>query len=383
MNKQYLVGKVVVRMNTANPSLPKSDFANEAGIHARVLKQFDDFEKLYGRDKDVMLFPYRYPVETINRVLNYGNYFPIDSLHIETTTRCNLKCPGCFRTGNEYDSKNRSMTMCDFERIVDSLPPVKNIGLQGIGESTMNRDLPAMVRYAKENTKAKLSIITNALAKPLEYYEELFEIGLDNIVISVDSLNQETSNRLRTGTNVDRLKDNIIFLADKYPKKISLNTVVSKINEKEIGDLFLELIETGMHKNFLSHQLQPLIDPPNYTNSEMSASDQRCFYESMKEQIRGYYKKIDYNIKLHFHFVRPNIPCIQAFGTSYFTVDSHLTPCCSIVDKNDYSFGNLSGGNFSNSYLSENALNFRKQILHGIYPQACKGCPSNQTENDG
>jgi radical SAM protein with 4Fe4S-binding SPASM domain len=273
------------------------------------------------------------------------------------------------------------MNLGEFRKIIDSIPPILSIGLQGIGEPTMNKDLPEMISYARKKLDSRITIITNALARDINYFEKLFSAGLDHMTVSIDSLQQKTIDQLRTGTNITRLTDRVIKLCNKYPRQISFITVVSKTNSKEIESIVRNFIGLGLSEKILSHQLQPLIDPKNETGAVMSKSEQLTFYETTRESIRNNYKKSNYPLKLHNYFIKPNIPCVQAFTTFYATVDGYLTPCCGIVDKNDFNFGNILDTKFEDLYLSKEFTSFKENILQGKYHEACKGCPANISES--
>jgi sulfatase maturation enzyme AslB (radical SAM superfamily) len=74
-------------------------------------------------------------------------YYPVTA-QIEQTNRCNLKCVMCAH-GHVPPDPAPDMTLETFQRLMDELPTVKTLHLQGLGEPMLNRDTPAMVEYAQ------------------------------------------------------------------------------------------------------------------------------------------------------------------------------------------------------------------------------------------
>src|SRR2546428_10132438 len=70
-------------------------------------------------------------------------------LYLETTNRCNLLCQTCPRTFASTE-KPADLSFEKLTFLVDQIDDLQVAVLHGIGEPTMNRDLPRMVRYLKE-----------------------------------------------------------------------------------------------------------------------------------------------------------------------------------------------------------------------------------------
>ena len=182
------------------------------------------------------------PIFRLLRNRSGGEKEPWDlrSLVIETTSACNLRCPGCTRTILQREGlwENGLMTVQTFKTIIDGLPRIFRLTLHGTGEPTINKRLPEMVSIARDSGKfGELKLTTNALVRRLNFYKELFASGLDWVNVSVDSFQQSTADVVRAGTNTETLKKRLQELINAFPEKIRVSTVVSKDNVEEINEI--------------------------------------------------------------------------------------------------------------------------------------------------
>src|SRR5918996_4566795 len=69
------------------------------------------------------------------------------SIQIECTTRCNLKCTFCELS--YWTEKPADLKFDNIQKMVDHLPKLKRIDLTGIGESLMNREFFQIVELLK------------------------------------------------------------------------------------------------------------------------------------------------------------------------------------------------------------------------------------------
>ena len=66
-----------------------------------------------------------------------------------------------------------------------------------------------MLRYANASRKVQTIILdSNLLLKKAEYYQSLFEEGLDRLIVPVGSFDQSVCDQLRRGTDIKKLVRN-------------------------------------------------------------------------------------------------------------------------------------------------------------------------------
>ena len=91
---------------------------------------------------------------------------------VEVSGICNLHCLSCPRGGQRRSKRsNRMMSLDIFEKVIGKIrredPFVGNIQLYQWGEPTLNKDLPAMIRYARE--KGILCAVSSNLNYPADF----------------------------------------------------------------------------------------------------------------------------------------------------------------------------------------------------------------------
>lgn len=70
-------------------------------------------------------------------------------LQVEVTAACNLRSRMCLvRYRPPVNRVSGSMPLATFTRLVDELPGLERVTLQGLGEPLLTPDLVAMVMYA-------------------------------------------------------------------------------------------------------------------------------------------------------------------------------------------------------------------------------------------
>jgi len=117
--------------------------------------------------------------------------FPIH-LDAESTRRCNLRCPMCPRTiklerGEPLEEDDMDFRL--YKKIIDegSENGLCSVKLCYLGEPLLCKDLPKMVKYAKENGIIDVMLNTNGVPLTERMSEKLIKAGLDKLFISFDS----------------------------------------------------------------------------------------------------------------------------------------------------------------------------------------------------
>ena len=103
----------------------------------------------------------------------YSNLKPRDYA-VEVSGICNLHCISCPRGGRRTSNRStRMMSLDTFKKVIGKIrqedPFVGNIQLYQWGEPTLNKDLPDMIRYAREN--GILCAISSNLNHPADFGE--------------------------------------------------------------------------------------------------------------------------------------------------------------------------------------------------------------------
>lgn len=166
----------------------------------------------------------------------YVNDFPLH-VDFETSFRCNLNCPMCFRPHIERKDWN-DMDLNLYKKGIDECAKnnLYSIRLNWRGESTVNPHLIDMVAYAKEKGIKDVSFLTNGLLVDKNYAKELIKAGLDYITYSVDSM-YEKYEELRHPIKFEQITQNIRDMRELRDEigggfpRIKLQAIWSYMNE--------------------------------------------------------------------------------------------------------------------------------------------------------
>ncbi len=188
------------------------------------------------------------PLRELPAILKQSSPLPIKikSIHLEATRYCNLRCKGCLLTANiesglwTYDH----MKLEEFKTVCTHLPAAHVLTLHNLGEPSMNPHLREMVAFAKAVNKFDtVDITTNLLTRSPEYFLGLFEAGLDRMTVSVDSFDPEIAEKVRSRTNVARLRNALSQIVNRYASKLTIAIVVSRMNLHDIPNTLAVLDE--------------------------------------------------------------------------------------------------------------------------------------------
>ncbi|PCJ97115.1 MAG: GTP 3',8-cyclase MoaA [Flavobacteriaceae bacterium] len=145
-------------------------------------------------------------VDNHNREINY--------LRLAVTDRCNLRCNYCMPSEGINFAKNDTLfTIDELSRLSTILvgQGIDKIRITG-GEPFVRKDLMVLLRnLSKLEGLNDISVTTNAtLIGP--YIDELKELGIRNINVSLDSINRETFERITRRDEYDTVHNNLIRL---------------------------------------------------------------------------------------------------------------------------------------------------------------------------
>jgi len=170
-------------------------------------------------------------------------------IDIETSSICNLNCPMCYTTTEEFKDKVNAGLM-DFElfkKIVDqgSKNGLYSIRLSLRGEAFLHPKIYDMIKYAKDSGIKEVSSLTHGGHLNEEKFEKLIELGLDWLTISFDGIGEmyeKIRHPLKFDDAIDKIKNYQKLKKKKGVVKpvIKVQTVwpaISK-NPKEFFDIF-------------------------------------------------------------------------------------------------------------------------------------------------
>lgn len=304
---------------------------------------------------------------------------------LETTTRCNMSCRHCFRFSVAGKLRFGDMDWEIFEKILDDALRcgVRRITFSGWGEPTVHPDILWMVREAKA-TGLEVALNTNGLTLDL-LAEELWSIGLDELIVSVDAPEPGLYGELR-GEGFERVTAGLLRLRElrlKSPTgspRVKLLYTLNTLNYGLLTDMMSYASKVGAYELVLSNYIPigrgeehlTLIGKPGY---------EKLIPELGKESLR-------FNVKV----VKPNLtfktgrrcPFVES-SALFIRWDGMVSPCVNyahswtpVIDGirrtlNPVVFGDVNIESLGEIWRKPNYAKFRFKVKTGCFP-SCLDC---------
>lgn len=182
------------------------------------------------------------------------------TISIDPSNLCNFKCNFCAtHYSNEGSSiKKQTMSLELFKKIVDDIAEFDNklkvLRITGNGEPLLNKELPKMIRYAKDKKIADfIEIFTNGSLLNKNLNKELIDSGVDRIRISIESLDEKGYEEIaNVKINYKEFLSNIKDLYDnKKECEIYIKTVDAAIKNDNDKEKFIKLFDDKCDRIFI------------------------------------------------------------------------------------------------------------------------------------
>ncbi len=286
---------------------------------------------------------------------NLSDVVPLETpykINIDVASACNFKCKFCFHALDDAMLKSsgfkpRIMDYRLFENIIEQISQfpekVKCIGLTGIGEPLLNKRLPDMIKLTKDRDVAdKVVVTTNASLLHPKLSEALVNAGLDELIISVESMTDEGYQSI-TGAkvNFEQLLNNIRYLYKHRKECLVFAKIVDMAFDSDNDQRDFHVLFDGISDMAYVERIIPQFKPVDYEPMNLN----------YKETIYG-------------KEAMPINVCSMIFYAMQIAANGNVCPCC--VDYNEtVVFGNIEKKDLYNIWNSSRFNEFRKQHLLG------------------
>jgi MoaA/NifB/PqqE/SkfB family radical SAM enzyme len=156
----------------------------------------------------------------LNKLLHRHKSPFMDWIQIEVTSLCGSTCFYCPHTIYRDHWNHGSMSLETFRAISNDFKIANLIFLQGWGEPFLNGKIFEMIEIAK-NEGSKVGLTTNGMFLNQETIDNLINLKLDILGISLAGTKPENHNRLRAGTNFNQITKCLLDLKEKKAQKNS------------------------------------------------------------------------------------------------------------------------------------------------------------------
>ena len=216
-------------------SKKKFNFPINKHMEMFIIKNQKNIEKII----KYLTFRYKFYIAGKNKInLGYPPY-----VLIEPVSTCNLRCPFCFQTDKSF-TKKPFMGVIDFDffkKIVDQADELETgaITIASRGEPTMHKKFIQMLEYMdqKENI-FEIKTNTNGTFLTDKICHAIFKNNVTQVVVSSDHYIKEDYERLRLGSNFEKVVKNVDMLfnirKEYYPDSLTEIRISGIDNDKNL-----------------------------------------------------------------------------------------------------------------------------------------------------
>lgn len=317
------------------------------------------------------------------------------SLHIETTTICNLDCEYCVLGSNMYDKKVMGIT--EFKQLTKYFKKVKHISLSGLAEPLLNKNIVEFVKIIKEeNGQCGVSIFSNGKLLTEELSARLVESKLDTFEFSLDGVIPEVVDKIRKNGEFSKTIGNLKTFNSikqrknsKKPVFIATN-ILQKKNYQQLPDVVKLASELGVVKlnvNGLEPYKEDMIDNIMWLPGHLP----RDLPDVLEETIKVAKEK---NVLIGFTSIVPKEPVCYNVVSPLIMANGDVTCCAVLAYDRDYFFildkenqivkkhgickkkifGNVFETPLEEIWFRDEYKAFRDKVLRTPFPGECSTC---------
>src|SRR4051812_12092472 len=317
-------------------------------------------------------------------------------LQVEVSGACNLRCRMCLvRYAPAVGRREGALAYEDFLALVDSVPQLKRLTLQGLGEPLLSPHLLEMIRHAARRG-VHVGFNTNGVLLSRAVAKALVASGTSHVHVSLDGASAATYEDMRHGTGhaprpgqfervVANLRGLLASRGEARRPRVVLVFVAMRRNVEELEALVALAADLGVDELWvqnLSHVFSDT-DPAGgyeairrYAESEalfaepQTATAARAIFARAAARARGL------GLKLRLPDLREAEAgsCSWPWDGAYVTHRGHVQPCCMVMGSDRATLGRLADRPFPEIWHGEAYRRFRRALASGDPPDVCAGC---------
>lgn len=320
---------------------------------------------------------------------------PPKSLQVEVTGSCNLRCRMCLVRYRPALGRSASMPFETFRRLLDELPEVRDVTLQGLGEPLLAPDLFRMVAYCRERG-ITVGFNTNATLLTRAAGARLIESGPDWLHISLDGASAETYEFVRDGARWEVVERHVTGFTALMRERcavrpeLSLVMVLMQRNLQELPAVVERAARWGIPRVFVQNLSHDFSDAPpeayaaiaGYVEAQSVAGLPREAVETVFEQARDVAACEGVHLRLPSLDRRPSrarvngtpVGCDWPWRAAYVGYEGTVQPCCMVMGSDRAALGSLRESSFRQVWDGEAFQRFREGLINGNPHPVCRGC---------
>lgn len=316
-------------------------------------------------------------------------------IQVEPTSYCNLACKMCIR--NDTVKQPRHMSLEKFKRVVDQIRP-KKITYAGVGEPTLNMQLPEMIEYAA--SKGADSMISSNLTLGEKVLSRVAKSGPKVIKISIDAADKETYIKVRgedfhdrilagigiinkckkeLGRDYPELRFDFVILKDNYHQFIEVLKIAKRYDISTTYFRVLQSVGLGEERE---RDLRADFDLKDLFNKLVAArefAEREHIHSNLSFLVKDYNHLKSIYEEQNGHY--EGKVCLLPWLQSFVSVDGHLSPCCATHSNSQVSMGNIFSQDFDEVWNGAAYQSLRREFKSGKKMGICSDCVPRSLED--
>jgi radical SAM protein with 4Fe4S-binding SPASM domain len=311
---------------------------------------------------------------------------------------CNLRCRMCLvRYAPAIGKREGALSYEQYLALVDGLPALRRLTLQGLGEPLLSPHLLDMVRYAAERG-IEVGFNSNGTLLNRAIAERLVEIGCGWLHVSLDGATPETYEDVRHGTDMrphpgqfDRVVANLRGLVaargEGARPRVQIVFVAMRRNLGELPRLVELAADIGVDSIWvqnLSHDFGDT-DPHGAYRAIREYAEEEAVFEPGGGAARAVFDRAAERADaLGLELRLPALEergrngdargCGWPWDSAYVTHRGEVQPCCMVMGSDRATMGRLGDAPFERIWHEGPYRSFRAALLTDEPPEVCRGC---------
>ncbi len=332
---------------------------------------------------------------------------PAIDITMDITNKCPLKCIQCRKTYFETFEEQRDMNFELFKRIsAEVFPHARSVMLSSAGEPLMTKNLFDAVDITRSYNVREISFISAGFHLNASRAEKIVDNGVTRVEFSIDGASAPVYNKIRIGSDFDKVIKNITYLSEYKKKKKSrtpllrFNYVLMKNNIHELPAFIDLAAKLGVEEVQSQHMVifvggikeEALVFDKERSNQYISEAKERAsqhgirFYHPplfdigdehtrkksvLDGKIFTQEDQYDYERKTHPILNDGMQLCTDPWRKLYIDWQGMVYPCC--VWKEE-PLGDLTKSSFLEIWESVRYRELRKGLTTGKLGKSCAEC---------
>lgn len=310
-----------------------------------------------------------------------------NTFQIELTTRCPLRCSMCIKD-TYMDWHRADMSFDNFVKILPYIKHVRNIVLEGWGESLLHPDIIDIIKLIKKQG-SEVGFVTSGFGLDETNADKLIKAGIDFIGFSFSGGTRETHNSIRIYSDFNDLSDSIKIITRRNLKKPKIHivylvlkknihempTIIKLASELKINEIvFINIIHItnnwqDKEKAFICNE-----------DDEKEKLYRKILNNALKATIKNA-KRYKIKISLPSFFISDVAVCSEnPLENLYISVEGEVSPCVYLHPPlkdgfkrvfcgqefitNKLSFGNIFREDIETIWNKKEYMEFRNKFYH-------------------